>query len=536
MFARLGLRSKLLGAAGVSVLLLLLVGVIALLQLGSVNTVGQAMYTERTVPLTQVGAVRVALVDMQRLGLRGILKAGQADQQQKIDTDLAADRTTAESQLAAYAASPQPAGAAAALTAFRSAYASYLPLADGVRKLARAGDAKGAAAANDTTFASWTVATAAADKLVAANDAGASSMARQIASTYSSARLLLIALVLVAGLLGFGIALVIARGITRGLSPVNERLAQLQRHCIAGLSDGLAAIADGDLTVTVTPVTPPIDRPGGDEIGDAARSVNAIRNSTVASIERYNEMRAKLTSMIIEIAATTGSVAGASQQMAATSEESGRATGEIANAVGDVAQGAERQAQMVGEARDTAEEARKVAARGSETAERMASVMGELDAKSGRISGIVETISGIAAQTNLLALNAAIEAARAGEQGRGFAVVAEEVRKLAEESQEAAGSIGRLVGEIQSASGEAVRVVNEEAVGAFRQIADQIGNVHGALAEISSVAESTSAATEEVSASTEETSAATEQIAASAQQLAGDAESLRRLVDQFRTQ
>jgi methyl-accepting chemotaxis protein len=536
MLGRLGLRSKLLGAAGISVLLLLVVGVFALLQLGSVNSVGQSMYTDRTVPLTQVGAVQVALVDMQRLGLRGILKAGQAGEQQKINTALAADRKTAESDLAAYASSPLPAGAAADLTAFRQAYATYLPLADGVRKLALAGDKKGAASANDTTFASWTVAMAAANRLAASEGVGASSMASQIASTYSSARSLLIVLVVVAALLGFGIAFLIARGITRGLAPVNERLAQLQQHCIADLQDGLSAVAGGDLTVALTPVTELIDRPGGDEIGDAARSVNSIRNSTVASIERYNEMREKLMRTIGEIASTTGSVAGASQQMASTSEESGRATGEIANAVSDVAQGAERQARMVGEARETAEEARTVAARGSETAERMAGVMGELDIKSGRISSIVETISGIASQTNLLALNAAIEAARAGEQGRGFAVVAEEVRKLAEESQEAAGSIGQLVGEIQAASGEAVRVVNEEAVGAFQQIANQIANVHAALSEISSVAEETSAATEEVSASTEETSAATEQIAASAQQLAGDAESLRVLVDQFKTQ
>ena len=64
-----------------------------------------------------------------------------------------------------------------------------------------------------------------------------------------------------------------------------------------------------------------------------------------------------------------------------------------------------------------------------------------LATKSAQIGGIVTTITGLAEQTNLLALNAAIEAARAGEQGKGFAVVAEEVRKLAEESQTAAGQI-----------------------------------------------------------------------------------------------
>jgi methyl-accepting chemotaxis protein len=322
--------------------------------------------------------------------------------------------------------------------------------------------------------------------------------------------------------------------IRRGLQPVNDRLTRLQECCIADLNGGLTAVSLGDLTVQLGSSTPPIDEPGDDEIGAAARSVNAIRASTIASIDRYNEMRSKLAGALDEIAATSRSVADASELMSTTADESGRAVYEIAQAVGDVAEGAERQVRMIVEARDTAEQSRTVAARGSETGTRMAIAMAELDGKSTRIQGIVATIAGIADQTNLLALNAAIEAARAGEQGRGFAIVADEVRKLAEQSQAAAASIGDLIGEVQTASGDAVRIVNGEAVGAFAEIARQIDAVHEALDGIASVSEETSAATEEVAASTEQTGASTQQIASSTQQLAATADSLQRLVDQFK--
>jgi methyl-accepting chemotaxis protein len=190
-----------------------------------------------------------------------------------------------------------------------------------------------------------------------------------------------------------------------------------------------------------------------------------------------------------------------------------------------------------------------------------------LGQKSDQIGGIVETISGIAAQTNLLALNAAIEAARAGDHGRGFAVVAEEVRHLAEESQQAAASIGGLIDEIQNETQRTVQVVEtgasqteggvetvEQARDAFmrigqsvedmsarvEQIADSIRQIaasgdqmRATMSTVAEVAESSSASTEEVSASTEQSSASTQEIAASAQQLANTAEALEDLVGKF---
>ncbi|HVW90870.1 MAG TPA: HAMP domain-containing methyl-accepting chemotaxis protein [Gaiellaceae bacterium] len=367
----------------------------------------------------------------------------------------------------------------------------------------------------------------------------------------------------------------VTKSIAKRLAALAERLTSLASNCLPALGDGLKAVTNGDLTVQAHSVTDPIENYGKDEIGRLSETFNTMLRVVGEGVDSYNEMRSQLAEMISSVLKGSTSVASASAQMASTSEEAGRAVGEIANAVGDVAHGAERQVQMVGlakastdesvgvagAAREAAEEGVQAATKASEAMQAVRdasgaveSAMTSLSARSEQIGGIVETITGIAGQTNLLALNAAIEAARAGEQGRGFAVVAEEVRKLAEESQQAAASIASLIEEIQTETQNAVSVVadgarrSEDGVAVVEQARDaferigasvqdvtsRIGEISDTMNEVAAVAEQSSASTEEVSASTQETSASTQEIAASAQELARTAEELEALVGRFR--
>jgi methyl-accepting chemotaxis protein len=386
------------------------------------------------------------------------------------------------------------------------------------------------------------------------------------------------------------------------LDSLVQRMQSLQARCLADLQGGLESMASGDLTVSISACTEPVLAEDGARPGRLAEIFNAMLASTQSAVGSYEEMRTKLTGMLDAVSHTSHTMSSASQQMAINSQDAGRAVGEIAHAVGDVAAGAERQVSSVESVRmvieevaeatrvsagqlsetgEAASQATDIAQSGIEAAEKASEAMAavaeatgaaserisELGEKSERIGGIVATITGIAEQTNLLALNAAIEAARAGEQGRGFAVVAEEVRKLAEDSQQAAALIETLIGEIQSETHRAVEAVElgaqrtedgvqtvDEARGKFEDIGGSVSDMNNRITEVTTamaqisastqgilesvsdvaaVAEENSASSEQVSASTQQTSASAQEIASSAQVLASDAAELEQLVGQF---
>ena len=226
-------------------------------------------------------------------------------------------------------------------------------------------------------------------------------------------------------------------------------------------------------------------------------------------------------------------------------------------AAGEAAQGNKALEKSVREIRDV-----------ESTVSSTAEMVTRLGSRSEEIGAIVDTISQIASQTNLLALNAAIEAARAGEQGRGFSVVAEEVRKLAEQSEEAAHKIADLINAMQKDTAEAVDSMNQgcEAVvngaksvedlqsvferihelvqdgaektkamdAAIVQVNEDAQNISKSVVEINSKGREVSSRMESVSAATEEQSASSEEIASASESLSVMATEQKQALSQFK--
>ena len=345
----------------------------------------------------------------------------------------------------------------------------------------------------------------------------------------------------------------------------------------------LRKIAQGDLRIHLS-------TDSGDEFAQMA--------------DETNKMLENIRNMAKTIQKTAESVADASGTLTNTAEQSAHATQSVAQSITEVAEASHGQMDSVSEAKhqvhaftrglsdaasaienvaDDIEHTSQKAEEGNQlvvaTVDQMnaiadtvvssSEVVAKLGERSKEIGNIVEVISGISGQTNLLALNAAIEAARAGEHGHGFAVVAEEVRKLAEESQNASKQIGDLIRAIQEETEEAVTAMEtgrteaekgrenvaatgegfSEILSMIRRIQENAGSIKATMDDLGQRAEKIDTATGEihdaaskvasesqtVSAATEEQAAGMEEIAASSRGLSDMAHELNTAAAKFKT-
>ena len=337
--------------------------------------------------------------------------------------------------------------------------------------------------------------------------------ANAAASSYATARTLMLSVAVAAILVGMAIAMLITRSLVSQLGGEPNHAAEVA-----------SKIAVGDLGVHV-------------KVGPNDR------NSMLFAIR---QMRDNLSTIVGQVRSGTDTIATASSQIASGNLDLSARTEEQASSLEETASSMEQLTSTVKQNADNARQANALAISASEVAVKGGAVvaqvvdtMGAINTSAKKIVDIIGVIDGIAFQTNILALNAAVEAARAGEQGRGFAVVAAEVRNLAQRSAAAAKEIKTLIGDSVEKVDTGAKLVDqagqtmEEIVASVKRVTDIMGEIMAASQEQTAGIEQINQAIAQMDEVTQQNAALVEQAAAAAQSLQSQAGSLSQVVSVF---
>lgn len=344
-----------------------------------------------------------------------------------------------------------------------------------------------------------------------------------------------LAIGLVAVLVGLALMWLTARGVTRPIEGVAAMLkdiasgeGDLTRRLQYDRQDELGALA-GWFNRFLDKLQP--------TIADVKRSVQDARNSADQSAVIASQTSAGMQQQFREV----DQVATASQEMSATAQDVARNAAQAAEAARDVDQATHEGLRIIDHTTHS------IGSLANELNQAMTQVE-SLAASSEQIGSVLEVIRAIAEQTNLLALNAAIEAARAGEAGRGFAVVADEVRNLAQRTQESIEEIRQVIERLQNGTQDVVTAMQGsrnqaqgsvdqvgQAVAALRKIGDAVAVISDMNLQIASAAEQQSAVAEEINRNVAGIRDVTESLSGQAEESAQVSQALNQLANNQQT-
>jgi methyl-accepting chemotaxis protein len=350
-----------------------------------------------------------------------------------------------------------------------------------------------------------------------------------------------------------------AIGSVAGLALVLSLLAAwlITQQIIVPLRQTLNAaerIANGDLSKDLV-----VER--RDEMGDLQQRMQTMTLSLRHLIGGISDGVAQIASAAEQLSAVTGQTSQGVNNQKEETDQVATAMNQMTSTVLEVARNAEQASLAATQADQQAREGEQVVIEAIVQIERLATevnnstqAMGQLKTESDKIGGVLEVIKSVSQQTNLLALNAAIEAARAGEAGRGFAVVADEVRSLAQRTQQSTEEIEDLIAALQSGTQQVASTLDSSrnltdnsvalsrrAGSALEKITSTVSSIQAMNQQIATAGEEQSVVAEQINRSilnvrniSDQTAAASEQTAASSVELARLGEQLQALVGKFR--
>ncbi|WP_440889210.1 HAMP domain-containing methyl-accepting chemotaxis protein [Vibrio sp. WZ-1] len=298
-----------------------------------------------------------------------------------------------------------------------------------------------------------------------------------------------------------------------------------------------------------------------DELGTLLKELVTMQGNLHSLVSEISDSTIQLTAAVEEVSAISSQTASGMQNQQLELSSVASAMTEMQAAVGEVAQNTEVGAtsaysatEVAKQGTETLQQTIAVIERVSQTIQESDDLAQELESSSNNINMVVDVIRGIAEQTNLLALNAAIEAARAGEQGRGFAVVADEVRSLAQRTQDSTSQIIEIVNQLQENTSkighssrdcqagiaQCVDQVNEagnqinEIEHSVDNIAQMSTQIATACSEQNSVSEELNRSVEHINSASTEMAEGASQTAVACQQISSLAHNLKARMETFK--